>query len=244
MTRSSHLSGGQRNSGRRVARTASCFAVAAVSIGIALAPSPAEADVPNRPNGNVVVIGDSMTARYDDEVGSPNRAMYSFLAEKLSMTPVTFAESGSGFYRRGIDSSCTGTRYADRISRALAANPRVLLVQGGRNDYRGCTKPVSQATTEKYTRSFLRSLALAADRSGLRRRDIYVHSPWGTTKVAEGKRIRPMIKQWTRYYGLIFISGTSMDRDDAPDGIHPDESGVQFLLAQVLRNSNLDERFG
>ncbi|MGA8987769.1 SGNH/GDSL hydrolase family protein [Aeromicrobium sp.] len=215
----------------------------AIMLGMVLAPSSAGAADTARPNGTLVVIGDSITSRYNDIAGSPRRGMYSYLAEELGMVPVTFAESGSGFYRRGVDAGCAGTRYASRITKAIASKPTVLLVEGGRNDYRGCTKRVTQTTTENYTRSFLRSLAIAADNSGLRRGDVYVQSPWGSSKAAEGKRIRPMIKKWAQYYRFTFIAGAPMGLADAPDGVHPDESGVQLLLAQVRRYSDLNERF-
>lgn len=75
---------------------------------------PAAASLPQ----GIVVVGDSITALYDDEPGSPAQGWWSFVGRRFNVDVTTYAQSGSGYLRLG--DLCTGDRFIDRTGRTRA----------------------------------------------------------------------------------------------------------------------------
>ena len=86
------------------------------------------------PDG-IVVVGDSITARYDDVPGSERQGWWSMVARHVDAPVETYAQSGSGYLRRG--GLCNGTTF-DQREKALEGSPSILIIEGGRNDWAVC----------------------------------------------------------------------------------------------------------
>lgn len=107
-------------------------------------PEPVEA-VATPPKPTIMVIGDSITARYNDIPGHANRGWWSFVGESLGANMTTWAESGTGILARGGAKYCKLmdknplTTHGYRTKRALRWYKfDGLIVEVGANDWRRC----------------------------------------------------------------------------------------------------------
>src|SRR5215212_4779994 len=87
---------------------------------------------PLAPHG-IVVVGDSITARYNDEPGSADQGWWSVTGHHFHATVTRYAQSGSGYLRPGH--ACTGNTFIDRPEAYAGPAPSLLIVEGGRNDW-------------------------------------------------------------------------------------------------------------
>src|SRR4051794_41117924 len=79
------------------------------------------------PHG-IIVVGDSITARYNDSPGDDQQAWWSFVGRRFNADVTTYAQSGSGYLRPGR--RCTGNRFIDRTEAYSGAAPSLLIVEG------------------------------------------------------------------------------------------------------------------
>ena len=100
----------------------------------ARARSQARAEIVTGSGPLVRVIGDSYS------VGAGLSDMGDSWPSYLPGRVVVDGFSGSGFTTRA--SHCPGVAYADRAARALAGHPRLIVVEGGLNDYRSPTPEI------------------------------------------------------------------------------------------------------
>lgn len=129
----------------RVARAALALTAAAVlAVGVlSTNPTPATAEVAPKPT--ILVVGDSITARYNDTAGSPERGWWSFVGERLGANVVTAAQSGTGVIARGGSTQCAlrsknpYTTVGYRLTRSVkAVKPDAIIIASGANDWRRC----------------------------------------------------------------------------------------------------------
>ncbi len=228
----------------RVVRRSAPLAVVALVFAL-LSGAPASSSVSGR---TMLVFGDSISSWYSDEKGSPSRAWWSFVGERLNMNVRVSAEPGSGYWDRG--NLCGGTTFGDRLGQVARVRPDVVVVAGGRNDYRGCTghgsqqRGIKRSSSEKAVKSYLGKLAAAVDRAGVPRSNVYVFTPWGTVIREKHYYIWRAQRKYAKAYGFKYVEVRFLDRKYTLDGTHPNEAGSRRLADGLLSKSDLVRRFG
>jgi len=242
----------------RVRRVAVLATVCAALVTAPLSPAAAT----TRPwstmgtHGTVLFIGDSITARYDDKVGDPQRGWWSIVAAKMGMRPVTSAESGSGMLaagggaQYGVPSrgACRGTTFGERLGDVAAAHPTVIVVEGGRNDFKRCVggktvTKLDKKRTEAAVKAYLAQLKTAAARAGVPARNVYVLSPWGTAYPSERAVVRPLVKKYALAEGFHWIATSYLADRWTVDRTHPNTAGNVELARRVVKLSDLTQRW-
>lgn len=241
----------RRRVGFVIVTVVSTLAALVASAGAAspAAPEPATATItteaPPAAPDQMLVIGDSYSSYYGDR-HSPYPGWWALLADNLGLEPQIAAVAGTGFLSRS--QTCEHTRFRSRLEAVRAAEPRILMIEGGRNDWRRCTTDgrVVESTRTEIERAadgFFAELADTWDDLDRPRADVYVLSPWGQTKARKGRIIRPLIREAAQRYGFTWVETRPLTLAQAPDGVHPNNEGSRFLRDQVLRNSDLANRF-
>lgn len=185
------------------------------------------------PNG-IVVVGDSITAMYDDEPGSETQGWWSLVGRELSAPVTTFAQSGSGYLRRGAH--CTGDRFIDRADAYAALAPSVLIVEGGRNDWAYCGPDgYLVAPEEMVAEAVERYLTTLATFVPSSTHIVLLGPAWGPKDHEHAARITSVLRQAAGRHGLTFIdlAGT-LDASTVVDGTHPNRAGSEAIAERVL----------
>lgn len=183
----------------------------------------------------VAVIGDSITARYNNHPGNAKQGWWSFVGRHYRVQVETFAQSGSGYGRRGHQ--CTGNTFGDRLAAVRKYRPTVVFVEGGRNDWAYCRsgrlRHASNARVEKSVDSFLTELENTVP-TGTK---IYVLGPpWGPKDLDQRERVTAIVKASANAHGMSYISTRgSFSKDRVRDGIHPNRAGSLKLGTKVIK---------
>ncbi|MET0448644.1 MAG: SGNH/GDSL hydrolase family protein [Aeromicrobium sp.] len=186
------------------------------------------------PHG-IVVVGDSITARYNDKPGDPDQGWWSVTARRFDAEVRTYAQSGSGYLRPGH--RCTGNRFVDRSPAFTGEAPSIVMVEGGRNDWAKCIDgvfvPSSDAEVRHAVDTYLDVLQtyLPAET-----RIIVLGPPWGPLDRTEGRRVTAIIEAEAEAHDIEFISTAgSLTTDRVVDGIHPNRDGSLAIARRVIR---------
>lgn len=182
----------------------------------------------------IVVIGDSISARYNDDPGSSDQAWWSVVGRHYGASVAVFAESGSGYSRAGRH--CTGTRFVDRLAAVDEATPKVVIVEGGRNDWAFCTGGSYSETTDTMVRTavdrFLTTLQVTVDPQT---KIIVLGPPWGPSNASQQRRITSIIKASADRHQVMFIDTQGVfEGGHTVDGTHPDLAGSLELGKRVI----------
>lgn len=182
----------------------------------------------------IAVIGDSISARYNDEPGNAKQAWWSVVGRHYGAPVSVFAESGSGYARAGHH--CTGSRFADRLAAVAKTTPKVVIVEGGRNDWAYCTGDSYSETTDGIVRTavdrFLTTLQATVDPQA---KIIVLGPPWGPTDASQQSRITSIIKASADRHQVMFISTRGVfGGGRTVDGTHPDLAGSMELGKRVI----------
>ncbi len=209
-------------------------------------PTPDVVTVPPPRPETMMVIGDSYTSYYGDR-DSQFPGWWATLGVDLGLEPVLFAEAGTGYLASG--GTCEHTNYAARIDAVRELDPRILFIEGGRNDPRLCTRSGQLATSTRTQIAaaidqFFTELAKTWDDLGRQRADVYVLAPWGQSRGDKAAVIRPLIRETAKRYGFTWVPTRRLTLQYAPDGTHPNRQGSLFLRDEVLANTDLLARFG
>ncbi len=186
------------------------------------------------PHG-IVVVGDSITARYNDDPGDPDQGWWSVVGRHFGAEVTTYAQSGSGYLRPGH--RCTGNRFIDRSSAFTGDAPSILIVEGGRNDWARCVGglfvPASDAEVRHAVGTYLDVLQTYLPAST---RIIVLGPPWGPLDPQNGERVTRIVEEQARSHGLEFI-GTdgALTSARVVDGIHPNRGGSLAIARRVIR---------
>lgn len=183
----------------------------------------------------IVVVGDSITARYDDEPGSADQGWWSVTARRFDAEVDTYAQSGSGYLRPGH--RCTGNRFIDRPDAFTGRAPSILIVEGGRNDWARCVDgafvPATDAEVRHAISTYLGVLTAYLPTST---RIVVLGPPWGPLDRTEGARITRIVASEARSHGLQFISTWgALTAERVVDGIHPNRDGSLAIARRVIR---------
>lgn len=184
----------------------------------------------------IVVVGDSISARYDDSVGSEDQAWWSFVGRHFDAPVTTFAQSGSGYLRPGL--ACTGDRFVDRPDvYAGGVAPSIVFVEGGRNDWAVCRGGRFVPSTDTEVRhavdDYLDVLQTYLPRST---RIIVLGPPWGPLAPTTGLRITSVVRAAAAAHDVEFIDTTgTLTRAHVLDGVHPNRAGSRAIAVKVIR---------
>lgn len=182
----------------------------------------------------ITVVGDSITARYNDSPGNEHQGWWSIVGRTFGADVTTYAQSGSGYLRPGR--RCTGDRFIDRTDAYSGDAPSILIVEGGRNDWASCVggrfRPASSALLEHAVSTYLTTLQTHLPSST---RIIVLGPPWGPFQPKDGRRITTVIRSQAEAHNLQFIdlSGT-LTADRVIDGIHPNRAGSAAIARRVV----------
>lgn len=202
-----------------------------------------------RPRHRMFVVGDSLTARGSANMASRSVGWWKRVAVRLNMDVATSAQSGSGFIRRG-GAGCLGTTFTDRLPALAKANPDVVVLAGGRNDYRQChhgraDTVLTARQSRKGIEAYMVRAAAVAKQLRISRSDVYVASPWGYTLQSRRTVIAGYVRQSARAHGFKYIDLPPLARKETVDGTHPNYAGNLRLYTNFLdrRRSDLRARF-
>ncbi len=193
---------------------------------------------PLAPRG-IVVVGDSITARYNDEPGDEKQGWWSMTGDHFDAKVTRYAQSGSGYLRPGL--ACTGNTFIDRPEAYAGPAPSLLIIEGGRNDWATCEDgnfiPATDDAIEHAVDRYLDTLQTFLPEST---RIIVLGPPWGPHDPANQVRVTAIIKAQAEKHGIQFISTTgALTADRVTDGVHPNRKGSLAIARRVI--SALDQ---
>lgn len=235
----------------------------------------AGASAGSAPAPDLMVVGDSISAhwRYDATGdGGRTKAWWAYVADAagLDLTrpgAITInAVPGTGMMATGPAGKHAVT-HLDGLSEACGDNspgqpdrsfgsrlndisltrpPRVLIVEGGRNDFKKCVDGTTRLSTVAESKesidTFMELLAVRVEAAGIARSDVFVVTPWGPNYPAERSDITPLVEAATRFHGFNWISTPPLPQSDTFDGTHPNGAGTRWLADQIEKNSDIVER--
>jgi len=183
----------------------------------------------------MVVIGDSITARYNATPGDPNEGWWSMLARKAGYDVIPLGESGSGVLKFG--NGCSGTRFFERLPRALSYSPDILIIEGGRNDAWKCVDPGSSTAIEDASADYIaKRWDLFLDNVKAQKAaktQVWVMTPWGTKFTPERSMVYPIVKEATLAHGFGWVGLSELPDDRTVDGTHPNYEGNRYIYIKA-----------
>ncbi|GAA1737937.1 SGNH/GDSL hydrolase family protein [Aeromicrobium alkaliterrae] len=214
---------------------AAAAAVVAVSTALLAGPGNDRASAGAAPT--MLVIGDSISASYVDEPGSPKQAWWSFVARELGYETTVLAEAGSGYQRPG--SQCRGTTFPQRPGVFEQPPPSLILVEGGRNDWARCDGtdlvPVPSEEVLAAADAFLERLTTTYPDA----RVVVLAPPWGPLQQQYVDDVTAAIETAADRNGCEFLPMDGvLPEDRTPDGVHPDLDGSRAIAEVVLTALN------
>ena len=212
-----------------------------VTIAAALLTAWRSAGVGEQPTVNgpfkagIVVVGDSITAEYNDDEGDDHEGWWSMVGRHFGAHVTTHAQSGSGYLRQGL--ACTGDRFIDRPAAFRNTAPSLFIVEGGRNDWASCIEgrhvAASDAQIADAVNRYLDVLQANLPRST---RIVVLGPPWGTLDQLGRQRLTSIVYNAAKTHGVQYVSttGTIDRRERLSDGVHPNRAGSRALADRVI----------
>ncbi|MBC7633649.1 SGNH/GDSL hydrolase family protein [Aeromicrobium sp.] len=188
----------------------------------------------------IVVVGDSITARYNDTPGDLRQGWWSIVGRRFGAHVTTYAQSGSGYLRSGHGPAgpCSGDRLIDRDAAFTGPPPSMLIIEAGRNDWSFCRRGrYVEAPDIMIDRAVNRYLDVLQTFLPSSTRIIVMGPPWGPLDQIDGLRITMIIKDAATRHGLQFIDtrGT-LTTARVLDGVHPNRAGSVAIADRVIRS--------
>lgn len=191
---------------------------------------------PNGPfTGGIVVVGDSITAMYNDDEGDDLEGWWSMVGRHFGARVTTHAQSGSGYLRQGR--ACSGDRFVDRAQAYRGTAPSLFIVEGGRNDWASCIEgrhvEAPDAEIAGAVDHYLDVLQANLPDST---RIVVLGPPWGTLDQLGRQRVTAIVQAAAKAHGVQYVStvGTIDRRERLSDGIHPNRAGSRALADRVI----------
>ena len=195
-----------------------------------------ETSVPDGPFKNgIVVVGDSITAEYNDDEGDELEGWWSMVGRHFGAHVTTHAQSGSGYLRQGL--ACTGDRFIDRPEAFRDTAPSLFIIEGGRNDWASCIEgrhvAAPDAQIAEAVDHYLDVLQANLPRST---RIVVLGPPWGTLDQLGRQRLTSIIYKAAKAHGVQYVgtTGTIDRRERLSDGVHPNRAGSRALADRVI----------
>jgi lysophospholipase L1-like esterase len=183
----------------------------------------------------IVVVGDSITAEYNDQEGDELEGWWSMVGRHFGAHVTTHAQSGSGYLRQGL--ACTGDRFIDRPEAFRGTAPSLFIVEGGRNDWASCIEgrhvAAPDADIARAVNHYLDVLQANLPRST---RIVVLGPAWGPLDQLGRKRLTAIVHAAAKAHGVQYVStmGTIDRRERVLDGIHPNRAGSRALADRVI----------
>jgi lysophospholipase L1-like esterase len=207
-------------------------------------PEPTQTTPAPATRSRLLVFGDSTSAWYSDQPGSPSQGWWSKVAASAGMDPVLSAESGSGVWARG--NKCGGTRFDERLPEIARTKPSKIIVATGRNDYHRCRGgqgqgyvTSSRAQIEQAIANYMTKLQRSVAAAGLQPGDVYVTTPWGTQLRSVHAWMWKAQKREAEKRGFRYVTVRFLDDTHTLDGTHPNAAGNTKLASDFLRVSGI-----
>ncbi|MEJ7634076.1 SGNH/GDSL hydrolase family protein [Aeromicrobium sp.] len=186
------------------------------------------------PDG-ITVVGDSITARYNDRPGDAEQGWWSMAGDHFHAEVTTHAQSGSGYLRSG--GVCAGDTFIDRSDAYAGPAPSILIVEGGRNDWSICRDgrhfTATDAEIEHAVDRYLDTLRTFLPQST---RIVVLGPPWGPLDPGNGARVTAIIQAQAKNHGMQFISTHgALTGQRVIDGVHPNRKGSLAIARRVIR---------
>lgn len=219
------------------------LAAAIGPLGIAAPATAATEDDSVRPR--ILIIGDSITARYNDVPGSPRRGWWSYVGAVLDSDVITSAQSGTGFLSRGGAKECaltsknSLTTFATRVKREVTkVKPDTLIIAGGANDWRRCSNGTVKTTSSKVVRkqihSFMKVLERQRAAAGIPRSRVLITDPRGSSRLAARSMVERILAKETKQHGFVYVRLTPLPDRQTRDRTHPNAAGSRALGLEFL----------
>jgi lysophospholipase L1-like esterase len=182
----------------------------------------------------IVVVGDSITARYNDEPGDAKQGWWSIAGDHFHAKVTRYAQSGSGYLRPGH--ACTGNTFIDRAQAYAGPAPSLFIIEGGRNDWATCedgryvTAPdsVIAHAVDRYLDTLQTFLPKST-------RIVVLGPPWGPRDPTNQLRVTAIIEAHAKSHGIQFISTRgALTSDRVLDGVHPNRKGSLAIARRVI----------
>lgn len=183
----------------------------------------------------IVVVGDSITALYNDDAGHEDQGWWSMVGHRFDAEVRTFAQSGSGYQRPGR--ACQGNRFIDRAEALEGPAPSVFIVEGGRNDWATCREGSFVISTDQAVQdgvdTYLREVRAALPSTT---RIVVLSPPWGPMDPWQKRRITSIVHTSALRQGLEYVSAadTLASPDRVVDGVHPNRAGNRAIADVVV----------
>ena len=204
----------------------------------------------------MVIIGDSITARYSNTVGSTNRGWWSYLGDKLDLRVIRHAERGSGFGKRGKAADgtgvCEGTTFSGRLLKTAVVQDvkaaRMVIVAGGVNDFKTCVLKDGVWTQVPSTRAKVefeihRTMERIAALRPTRRSSVYITAPFGPYEPAAATKawLVPFMEAEAKAAGFRYVDTAhgTLYADRTSDQIHPNSAGNLQLYRDLYTKGTM-----
>jgi lysophospholipase L1-like esterase len=188
---------------------------------------------PLAPRG-IVVVGDSITARYNDEPGDQKQGWWSITGDHFHAKVTRYAQSGSGYLRPGH--ACTGDTFIDRPDAYTGPAPSLLIIEGGRNDWATCEDGrFVSAPDDMIEHAVDRYLDILQTFLPKSTRIVVLGPPWGPRDRANQVRVTAIIEAQAKQHGIQFVSTRgALTADRVIDGVHPNRKGSLAIARRVI----------
>jgi lysophospholipase L1-like esterase len=183
----------------------------------------------------IVVVGDSITAEYNDDPGDPRQGWWSMVGRHFGAHVTTHAQSGSGYLRQGLE--CSGNRFIDRPEAFRNVAPSLFIVEGGRNDWSTCIEGRHvEATDQQVADAVNHYFDVLQANLPHSSRIVVLGPPWGTFDQLGRRRVTAIVYAAAQRHGVQYVStmGTLDRRDHVLDGVHPNRAGSTALADRVI----------
>lgn len=183
----------------------------------------------------IVVVGDSISARYNDKPGDADQAWWSMVGRHFGAHVTTHAQSGSGYLRQGL--ACNGNRFVDRPEAYVDVAPSLFIVEGGRNDWAYCIEGRYVASTNEQVAAAVDHYLDVLQANLPRSTRIVVLGPsWGTLDSDGRHRITDIIRASAKAHDMQYVNTVgTLDRPHRVlDGVHPNRAGSTALADRVI----------
>ena len=183
----------------------------------------------------IVVVGDSITAEYNDDPGDQMQGWWSMVGRHFGAHVTTHAQSGSGYLRQGLE--CSGSRFIDRPKAFHDVAPSLFIVEGGRNDWSTCIEGRHvEATTQQISDAVNHYLDVLQANLPHSTRIVVLGPPWGTFDQLGRRQVTAIVYAAAKRHGVQYVStmGTLDRRDHVLDGVHPNRAGSTALADRVI----------
>lgn len=182
---------------------------------------------------DMTVVGDSITALYNDRPGDARQGWWSIVGRHLGVPVERYAQSGSGYLKVGR--RCTGDTFGDRPG-ALASHPDLLVLEGGRNDWSYCRDGLPAVAPDGMVEEAVTGYMDAVrDSVPATTRVIVLGPPWGPEAHEHAARVTAIVRAQAEAHGFEFVDMTDvLDASTVYDGTHPDREGSRRIAQRLI----------